>query len=174
MKFFRDLILITIIAAGGIGSSQIPQLVQEYEQRLGGARDEAMAAHQKDFQDAKAVGLSLAEFAERYQESDDAAIRSGADNIRQRHDRAATLDIALTAITNAPYMLRPWAAFQNLDPVVGAATWRAFRPTLTIDPRFAVVGVLLGWVLNALLSFFWRLVFTRPDRERRRFGRRRA
>jgi hypothetical protein len=32
MKFFRDLILITIIAAGGIGSSQIPQLIQEYEQ----------------------------------------------------------------------------------------------------------------------------------------------
>ena len=174
MTFFRDLILITIIVAGGIGGSQIPQLVQEYEQRLGGARDEAMAAHQRDIQDAKAVGLSLEEFAARYRDADDAAIRSGADNIRQRHDRAAALDIALTAIKTAPYMLRPWAAFRHLDPVVGTATWSAFRPTLTIDPGFALVGALLGWVLTALLSFFWRLVFARPHRERRRFGRRRA
>tara|TARA_E500000318_G_scaffold47420_1_gene44622 strand:+ start:478 stop:1002 length:525 start_codon:yes stop_codon:yes gene_type:complete len=174
MKMFRDLILIAMIAAGGIGGSQIPQLVQEYEQRLGGARDEAMAAHKKDVEDAGAFGLSLKDFADRYRASDDAAIQSGADNMMRRRDRAEALDKALDELAKAPYMLRPWIAFQHLDPVVGPAAWQAFRPTLTIDPRFAVAGVLLGWICHALLTLIWRLIFSRPYRERRRFDRRRA
>ena len=174
MNLFRDLFLIAMIAAGGIGGSQIPQLVQEYEQRLGGARDEAMAAHNKDIEDAGAFGLSLEDFADRYRASEDAAVRSGADNMLRRRDRAEALEEALAALGKAPYMLRPWAAFQHLDPVVGPAAWNAFQPTLTIDPRFAVGGVLLGWVLHALLSLIWRLIFARPHRERRRFDRRRA
>lgn len=174
MKMLRDLILIAMIAAGGIGGSQIPQLVQEYEQRLGGARDEAMAAHEKDVEDAGAFGLSLNDFADRYRASEDEAIRSGADNMLRRRDRAEALDQALSELAKAPYMLRPWVAFQHLDPLVGPATWRAFKPTLTIDPRFAIVGVLLAWILHALLALIWRLVFRRPHRERRRFDRRRA
>ncbi|MEP3113208.1 DUF2937 family protein [Nisaea sp.] len=174
MKLFRDLFLIAMIAAGGIGGSQIPQLVQEYEQRLGGARDEAVAAHNKDIEDAGAFGLSLEDFADRYRASDDAAIRSGADNMLRRRDRAQALDKALVALDEAPYMLRPWVAFQHIDPVVGPATWNAFQPTLTIDPRFAVSGLLIAWILHALLALIWRMVFARTRRERRRFDRRRA
>lgn len=174
MKLFRDLFLIAMIAAGGIGGSQIPQLVQEYEQRLGGARDEAMAAHKKDIEDAGAFGLSLNDFADRYRASEDEAIRSGADNMLRRRARAEALDEALAELARAPYMLRPWVAFQHLDPVVGLATWHAFKPTLTIDPRFAIFGILLAWILHALLALIWRLAFRRSYRERRRFDRRRA
>ncbi|MEQ8331663.1 DUF2937 family protein [Nisaea sp.] len=171
MKMFRDLILIAMISAGGIGGSQLPQLVQEYEQRLGGARDEVMAAHRKDVEDAGAFGLSLDDFADRYRASDDAAIRSGADNMLHRRERALGLDEALSRLTEAPYMLRPWIAFKHLDQAVGQATWQAYRPTLTIDPRFAVAGVVVAWILHAFLALLWRLLFVRQRHDRRRFDR---
>tara|TARA_E500000318_G_scaffold92704_1_gene91523 strand:+ start:572 stop:1090 length:519 start_codon:yes stop_codon:yes gene_type:complete len=171
MKIFRDLILIAMIAGGGIGGSQVPQLVQEYEQRLGGARDEAMAAHRKDVEDAAAFNMSLEDLAGRYQASPDDAIRTGATNMLNRRDRARQLDESLEALATAPYMLRPWIAFRQLDPVVGSAAWKTYRPTLTIDPRFAVAGILLAWILHALLSLIWRLIFGGGQRERRRFDR---
>lgn len=171
MKMFRDLILIAFIAAGGIGGSQLPQLVQEYEQRLGGARDEAAAAHERDVQDAAAFGLTLEKFADRYRASSDEAIRTGADNMLARRDRAAALDHAAEELAKAPYMLRPWVALRNLDPVIGQATWNAYQFSLTIDPRFAVAGVILAWILLWFLTFFWRLLFSPPRKERRRFAR---
>lgn len=171
MKILRDLVLIAMIAAGGIGGSQIPQLVQEYEQRLGGARDEAMAAHLKDVEDARAFHLSLDAFADRYRASEDPAIQAGAEAMLKRRQRARDLDAALRELAAAPYMLRPWVAFQTLDPVIGPAAWTAFKPTLTLDTRFGVAGILIGWIAHALLALIWRLLFRRPSKERQRFRR---
>ena len=34
----RDLVLIVLVTLGAVAASQVPQIIQEYEQRLGGAR----------------------------------------------------------------------------------------------------------------------------------------
>lgn len=171
MKMFRDLFLIAMIAAGAVGGSQLPQLVQEYEQRLGGARDEAVAAHKRDVAEAAAFGLTLEGFADRYRASGDRAVQAGADRMLQRRDRAESLDMAYLALQSAPYMLRPWHAASHLDAAIAEATWAAFKPTLTLDIRFGIAGLLLAWIAHALLAWIWRLLFNRPPRDRPRFRR---
>ncbi|UUX48270.1 DUF2937 family protein [Nisaea acidiphila] len=171
MKMFRDLFLIAMIACGAVGGSQLPQLVQEYEQRLGGARDEAQAAHRQDVAEAKAFGLTLEGFAERYRASEDQAVQAGAERMLQRRDRAERLDEAYAALGAAPYLLRPWVAFTHLETGIAEATWSSFRPTLTLDIRFGIAGILAGWILHALLALLWRALFRRPPKEKNRFRR---
>ncbi|MBO6561423.1 MAG: DUF2937 family protein [Nisaea sp.] len=171
MKMFRDLFLIAFIACGAVGGSQLPQLVQEYEQRLGGARDEAMAAHRQDVAEASAFGLTLEGFAERYRASEDQAVQAGADRMLQRRDRAENLDAAYRELQAAPYLLRPWAAFTHVDTAIAEAAWNSYKPTLTLDIRFGIAGILLGWILHAFLSLIWRAIFRRPPEERNRFRR---
>jgi len=171
MKMFRDLFLIAFIACGAVGGSQLPQLVQEYEQRLGGARDEAMAAHRQDVAEAAAFGLTLEGLAERYRAATDTAVRSGADRMLERRDRAESLDAAYRELQGAPYLLRPWTALTNIDPSIAGAAWDAYKPTLTLDIRFGIVGILFGWLLHTIFSLLWRFISRRPPKERNRFRR---
>lgn len=169
MRLLRDLLLILLVASGGIAGSQVPRLVQEYEQRLGGARDEAIAAHRRDLQEAAAFGLTYEGFVARYRASDDPVLRAGAGGIAARKMRAEELSAKAAALAEAPYLLRPWVAMQGLDAEIGRAAWAAFEPTLTLDTRFGTVGLLAGWLLHALIAGVWRLLFGRR-RRRRRFG----
>ena len=65
MRALQELTLVVAILAGAIGGSQVPRFVQEYEQRLGGASQEAgrqLAAYRRV---AEAAGQPFADYLRR-------------------------------------------------------------------------------------------------------------
>ena len=58
----RDLVLIVLVTLGAVAASQVPQIIQEYEQRLGGARDEANRLLAGHAETARTAGMTLDQY----------------------------------------------------------------------------------------------------------------
>jgi hypothetical protein len=131
-----------VAAAGGAaGFSQLPEFVQQYLQRLGGHRDEAM----RFVQVLKAQGAEAS-----------SAVLAAAE------DRAASLIEASDAISHADEFSRPVIFLRYLDPDIAYATLEVFRPAVPLTPAGLVyggIGLILGVALiNVVLAplLVWR------------------
>jgi hypothetical protein len=162
VRALQELSLVIVVLAGAIGGSQVPRFVQEYEQRLGGASQEAgrqLAAYRRV---AEATGQPFADYLRRLSGNEDPSVAATGRTIAATEVRATGLGAQAEALERASRLLKPLVLLRRHDPELLRATWARFEPTLTLDPGFAALGVLLGWLLNALL---WGLA------RRRRRGR---
>jgi hypothetical protein len=131
----------TAAAAGAAAFSQLPEFVQQYLQRLGGHRDEAL----RFVQMLKAQGT----------EASSAVFRAA-------EARAASLIEANDAIARADQFTQPVIFLRYLDPDIASATLEIFRPAVPLTPSGLVyggIGLILGVALvNAVLAPFriWR------------------
>jgi hypothetical protein len=125
-----------VAAAGGAATfSQLPEFVQQYLQRLGGHRDEAL----RFVQMLKAQGMEASN-----------AILVAAE------DRAAALVHASNAISGADDFSRPVVLLRYLDLDIARATFEIFRPAVPLTPSGLVyggIGLIIGVALiNTLLA----------------------
>ena len=122
-------------AAGAAGFSQFPEFTQQYLQRLGGHRDEAL----RFVQMLKAQGTEAA-----------SAVLAAAEG------RAASLVEASNALARADDLSRPVVFLRYLDPDIAQATFEAFRPAVPLTPSGLVyggIGLILGVALiNTVLA----------------------
>jgi hypothetical protein len=119
--------------------SQLPEFVQQYLQRLGGHRDEA-------------VRLLLNLRAQGSGESD--ALLASIEA------RARALTQALDALWSANNFVRPLVFFRTVDPEIARATLDAFRPAVPLSAEslvYAGLGLVVGILLLHLLAtpFAW-------------------
>jgi Protein of unknown function (DUF2937) len=132
-----------IAAVGGAGLfSQLPEFAQQYLQRLGGHRDEALRFVQvlrTRGADAANGMLAVAEA------------------------RAADLSEAVDAIAAASDLTRPLAFLRHFDPDIARATLDVFRPAVPLTPAGLiyggcglVLGVALLYVALAPFKWLWR------------------
>lgn len=124
---------------GAALSSQIPEYVQQYMQRLGGHRDEA-ARHLLTL---RTQGVSASDVL-----------------LASAEARAMTLAQALDALGSASDLARPIVFSRIMDPVIARATLDAFRPAvpLTVEGLvYAGVGLLVALLLLHLIAmpFVW-------------------
>jgi hypothetical protein len=124
-------------AAGAATSSQLPEFVQQYLQRLGGHRDEAFRFVQmlrSQGIDASSAVFTLAQ------------------------ERAESLARAFDTIAGAGDLGRPAVCLRYLDVDVARATLDLFKPAVPLTPAgllYGGLGLIVGVVVvNLLLSPF--------------------
>jgi DNA-binding phage protein len=150
-RTLRELTLILLVAAAALAFSQVPRFVQEYEQRLGGAVDEATRALEQFHQVAEAAGVSFEDYVRGLITQVDPKIRATGKVIGDLAIRTAAMVGASDRLALAPKLLKPFVLAQVYDSKLLAATWDLFHAELTFDIEFGLIGVLLGWLVNALL-----------------------
>ena len=74
MRAFRELTLILLALAGALALSQLPGYIAAYEQRLGGALDEARRTLAGFMSDAQASGLGFEGYVAKLRDNPDASV----------------------------------------------------------------------------------------------------
>lgn len=149
MRLLRDVTLVLLVLAGTLGFSQVPGFVQEYEQRLGGALQEARRQVERFALLAAQEGITPEALAERLRGSDDPTMAGLGRTMSEQAARAAALEAQAEALANSGRLWRPLVLLRRHDAELLAATWAKYRFTLTLDPAFAAIGAIVGLVLNA-------------------------
>jgi len=155
--------------AGAVAASQIPELMQQYRQRLGGAVDELRRVVEDFDADVAGEGLTRKNALERYHVSRDTFFnRRGVSMTRtlERFDRIAA---HRTALIDATAIERPVLFWRYRDPELFDGTVGDFRPAIPTTAEGAVYafgGFFAGAALMALLLGLLRWVgrlFRRPE-----------
>ncbi len=155
MRALRELTAIALAVLVGFAVSQVPRFIQEYEQRLGGSLQEASRQLDEFRRNAEASGLSFNEYVGRHLDGPDAALRATGRTIQGSVFRVADLREQVQHLADASKFAKPVVLARNYDTSLARATWERFQVTATFDPAFGVIGLVLGWLLNALV---WRLL----------------
>lgn len=148
LSFFRNIISGAFAAAGAAICSQFPSFVQQYMQRLGGHRDEALR-FVENLRTRPNIDTNLMVDAE----------------TRLQH-----LSRALDTLATSSSFSRPRAFVEYFDPEIVRATASIFQPAVPLTPEgmvYAGVGVVLGVCVFSLITL--PLVLLR--RRRQAYGR---
>ena len=170
MTVIRDLMFLVFVLGGAILGSQVPAFVDAYAQRLGGALDEARSTLDSFERAAAGAGLSFDDYRRRMATSEDLAFRRTGDAIERLVDRVVELTALQQEMAEAGPWSRPWVVARSHDRTILERAYAQWQPSLTIDPRWGGIGLLLGWLLHAGLAGGTRLVerIARPQWPRRR------
>lgn len=136
-----DSLLGTILAAvAGLGFAQLPALVQQYLQRLGGHVDEAQ------------LNLSQVTAGAGFRNLDAPAREVLSVSLETRVNE---LEFGERAISSASASARPFIFLRELDPEIAMAALRAFEPAVPLSMAgliYGVAGIVVGWLLYELLK----------------------
>jgi len=145
--------------AGGIGLammlSQVPEYLQQYQQRLGGAVDELRVITQ-DF-DRAAVGAGLTHEAalETYDNAQDTFLSQRGTNMRTIFERYERLSRHLAEVQNADPLEQLLPLVKFADPTLAQNTFRNFKAAMPVTTQgliFAGVGFLGGYSLASAIG----------------------
>lgn len=149
----------TLVAgAAGLATAQLPALVHQYIQRLGGRIDEA------------AYHVQTIRTGEIYR-SVSAAARE--EMLSATETRLGALESARDAIMQAGPLMRPVRFLQHLDPDTVRSTLADFQPSLPVEPSglaYGLAGIVLGLLVYDLLKL--PLLLVRRNGAGRRAGNR--
>ena len=155
---------------GAVAASQIPELMQQYRQRLGGAVEE-LARVVADFDlDAAREDLTRDQALERYITSGDRFFNRRGVSMQRTLARFDRITAHRAALLDADAFERPVLFWTYNDPVLLDGTVGEFRPAIPTTAEGAVYasgGFVLGAVLMALLLGILRRIgrlFRRPAR----------
>jgi hypothetical protein len=152
---------------GAAFASQLPEFVQQYNQRLGGAIDEIHRIVERFDEDAAANGLSRREAITKLAANPDDVARRRARDASQNAERLSALESQRRELNEAGPFGRVVGFFRYADPGVTGAAMRDYEPAVPTTPEglgIAGIGFLLGWGLTHLVG--WPI---RRWRERRRY-----
>ena len=167
MTALREAMAMMLALVVAIAASQVPAFVQQYQQRLGGALQEAQRQLGEFEANATASGLSFNDYVKRLSQNADPAVARTGETVGGAARRVADLGAQAQALADASHLLRPLVLAGRYDSELLAGTWRQFDYTLLLDPEFALVGLVLGWLIHRLLWTLLRLF--RPTERRRSY-----
>lgn len=125
----------------GLATTQLPEFVAQYRQRLGGAIDELSSIVEGfDRRNAQA-GLSEAAGIARLRASPDPLVRQEGDEKADTVVRLANLRAAQAEFRDAAPVARLATFLRHYDPRVAAGTWHDFEPAVPTSGEAFVLGV---------------------------------
>jgi len=137
-----DSLAATVIAVvSGLATLQLPAFIHAYLQRLGGHLDEAR------------LGLAALKAGQAGKIAAEPALRERL--VAAAQERIDFLETAQSAIAQAGPFEQPVRFFTHLDSDIALAAARSFTPALPLDlPSliFAVLGILLGWLVWGIIK----------------------
>lgn len=140
-------------AGGAIGFAQFPAFYQQYLQRLGGHRDQALSDLRRLESDAHHLGYSVEAYLANLGALDSEVARQTALRESNRIEEAQELAKAYDYMASAPVLDRPFVFAEHLDPEIFSSTLSVFQPAIPLTPEALIYGA-FGLFL-ALAS--WRL-----------------
>ncbi|MCC0002807.1 MAG: DUF2937 family protein [Methylobacteriaceae bacterium] len=162
MMMLRSIALVFGLLCG-VASSQLPEFVQQYRQRLGGALDELTAMVAQFQSEARAAGLDSAGAIAQLEANRDQLVRDRGRSMAQTIARRDRLADQQQRMQNAGQFARLLVFAQSYDSGIARRAWGDYEPAVPTAPEgFASAGV------GALLGYgFLRLVGA-PFRRRRK------
>jgi hypothetical protein len=152
-----------------IATTQLPEYMQQYRQRLGGAIDELAAVVAQFDNEAKAEGLSETDGIARLEANSDRLAKARGVDMANNVARLAKLQRSAAALDNPNRFVR-WQTFATtFDTRVAARAYEAFQPAVPTTADGFVAG-LIGFVIGGGLVH----VFALPIRYRHKLFRGRA
>jgi hypothetical protein len=141
-----------------IAAAQLPELAQQYRQRLGGAIDEVRVIVERFDTDAATNQLDREQALGRLAESSDDVVRRRGQDALLNIQRLGTLQ-EQQMIVNANSATPTLYLLTNADDDLLYATLADFQPavpTTTEGLLYGGLGFLVGWSLIQLLSWPYR------------------
>jgi hypothetical protein len=141
-----------------IAAAQLPELAQQYRQRLGGALDEVRTVVERFDADATNNELSREQALSRLAESSDDVVRRRGQDALLNIQRLATLQDQ-QALVNASSATPTLYLLTNADGDLLSATVADFQPavpTTTEGLLYGGLGFLVGWSLVQMVSWPYR------------------
>jgi hypothetical protein len=157
---------------GALIASQLPEFVQQYRQRLGGAIDELTRIVSRFDADAAASQLTREQALSQLSGSTDEVVRRRAEDATENLRRLSSMQDQRQAMAEAGPFARTWAFFGHADDALVTATARDFEPAMPTTSEgllAALIGYISGWGLARLVGWPW--VRYREQRLRGRFSR---
>lgn len=153
MTFRRFAVAIGLVFA--VLASQLPEFVQQYRQRLGGAIDELTAAIAQFDQEASAQSLSRDQGIQRLEANGDTLARQRGESVASTVERKDRLDRQREALATAGPVSRYAVLADGLDPGIARQAFADYQPAIpTTTGGFvaAAIGLLIGWLLTHLVA----------------------
>ena len=146
-----------IVGAGGAAvATQFPAYFQQYLQRLGGARDEAIRAAEAAGSGASVLGLSIEEYARQLSSlGDQGAVQSKV--ILDLIERSETLNASYQNVSNATALQQPFLLASAFDTEIGQRAWDAMEFALPLSVNgliYAIIGLVVALGIFAII---WHL-----------------
>jgi Protein of unknown function (DUF2937) len=143
---------------GAIVGAQLPEVMQQYQQRLGGAADEVAAIVDRFDQDAATNNMSRESALAQLRASGDDLVRRRGIDMELNIDRLSMLrqqrkDMRGDYLERAVYFLG------HADPVLLNETLKVYKPAIptTVEGLFsALAGLVAGWWFLHLIAWPFR------------------
>lgn len=155
MSVVRRVLVLLVVASGGVLFSQAPEFAQQYRQRLGGAIDELTRIIQTFDEQANHEGLDRRAALNVYSLSSEPFLHSQGDAMRRTFERYEALSDQFEDLAAAPPVLRPLVVLQHIDPQIFSKTLRWFVPAVPVSLAgviWAAIGMAIGALLAILLG----------------------
>ncbi|AYD02770.1 DUF2937 family protein [Neorhizobium sp. NCHU2750] len=155
MSVVRRVLVLLVVASGGVLFSQAPEFAQQYRQRLGGAIDELTSIIQTFDEQANHEGLDRRAALNIYSLSSEPFLHSQGDAMRRTFERYEALSDQFEDLAAAPPVLRPLAILQHIDPPIFSKTMKWFVPAMPFSFAggvWAAIGVAIGSLFAVLFG----------------------
>lgn len=166
------LVAIVIATGSAVCTSQLPEYVQQYAQRLGGAVDELTAFVRQFDADAKDAGLDRKKALDEYRGTDSRFLGERGKRIVGTIERYERLEKHRDALAKAGPFERFAVFARGFERDLGNAAWSDFKPAIPVTLEgivLAIGGFLIGLLIMAgvfrFLRAVWRLIFGADEEE---------
>jgi hypothetical protein len=143
---------------GAIAGAQLPEIMQQYQQRLGGATDEIAALVDRFDQDAATNNMSREVAVAQLQGSQEDLVRRRGIDMELNIDRLASLRQQREEM-RGEYLDRAVYFLGHADPVLLNETLKVYKPAIptTVEGLFsALAGLVAGWWIILLIAWPFR------------------
>lgn len=143
---------------GAVIGAQLPELMQQYQQRLGGATDEIAAIVERFDRDAAANNMSRGDALAQLGRSGDDLVRRRGTDMELNIERLSGLKQQREEM-GRDYLSRAVYFLGHADPALLNETLKAYKPAVptTVEGLFsALAGLVAGWWIIRLIAWPFR------------------
>ena len=144
-------------------ASQLPEYLQQYRQRLGGAVEELKRIVAQFDVEAEAQKLTREQGISRLRDNPDPLVQARGTDMQTDVDRERRLEAQQQAFADAGPISQYWVLIERLDPTLASQAYAIYQPAVPLTPSgfmTGAVGLVAGWAGTHAVA--------RPFRRRRR------
>lgn len=175
---FRFTSLLIAGCVGAMISSQAPEFMQQYKQRLGGAIDELAQVVRHFDNDANKAGMDRASAIERYTRSGDSFFVQRGHSMQTTINRWHNMSDHWRSITRANIFAKLPVFISGADTQLLKRTWDTYKPAIPTTPEglaysgagFLFTHLIFGGILSLLGIRRHRPVRRERSRETERYA----
>lgn len=137
-------------------TSQLPEYVQQYRQRLGGAVDELKGIIAEFDAEAGRLSLSRGQAVARLHADNDVLAQERGTDVENTVERETRLERQQQAFSGAGPVSQYWALLTGFDPALARRAYADFQPAVPVTTAgllAAAVGLVGGWSLTHALAW---------------------